>query len=656
MTRWRSWGIALIILCLAVYVPGLKGLPPVDRDECRFAQASRQMLEAATLPPDQLDKRVDAQGHPIGRHAGGWAVPMYDGKPRLNKPPLVYWLQSASVYILTGGNTADDAIWMYRVPSVLSAILSVLLTWRLGIKMGSPFAGFLAAAMLAVCPMFVWDAHQARSDQLLTATVVASMYFLWHIWSTRRTPPSLPRQLLNAGGFWICFGLSMLAKGPVSTTLIAVMWLAFCFVPYFLTPRASRRDQPSPIAWLKLTHPILGLVILAAMLVPWLMAIDSAFGLARFTKLVTDEFFVRATAGASEGHFAPPGTHTVLMALLFWPGCALALGGVFAGWRSWRTAHRGGLAAQRASTRDPSTNFVSGIHPPSHGTNADANLFLLTWVVPMWILFELSLAKLPHYTMPLYPALALLSARFLMHLAEVDRCLKQQMLLPAGARRRNLGDRVWIGIGASSAGLLCFVLTPMMSSVAQPFHSREPGSFEVTTGLGSLITGFIVLVVAMYCLGSADNAFKRRSRDGTMWRAIFASVLITATAFALVLPVFVPGQLSARIFEVINNWNPNHSRPIASVYHEDSIIFNSRGRAERIHTTAMLTWLREHPTGIAIIDERQLSEAKRLGFNSMGSFVGENSTMPKGERSTFLHVVAADFKPQANTPRSSPNP
>ena len=42
-TRRPGWWLAL--LCLLVWLPGFFSIPPGDRDESRFAQASRQMVE-----------------------------------------------------------------------------------------------------------------------------------------------------------------------------------------------------------------------------------------------------------------------------------------------------------------------------------------------------------------------------------------------------------------------------------------------------------------------------------------------------------------------------------------------------------------------------------------------------------------------------------
>ena len=46
--------LLLTLLCLALFVPGLASLPPMDRDEARFMQATKQMIETITA----LDKEM----------------------------------------------------------------------------------------------------------------------------------------------------------------------------------------------------------------------------------------------------------------------------------------------------------------------------------------------------------------------------------------------------------------------------------------------------------------------------------------------------------------------------------------------------------------------------------------------------------------------
>src|SRR3954468_11571450 len=82
----------LLLICTAAWLPGFFTLPPLDRDESRFAQATKQMLETQ----DFVDIRL------------GDAA-------RYEKPIGIYWLQAASTAILDGGSR--DHIWTYRVPS-----------------------------------------------------------------------------------------------------------------------------------------------------------------------------------------------------------------------------------------------------------------------------------------------------------------------------------------------------------------------------------------------------------------------------------------------------------------------------------------------------------------------------------------------------------
>jgi hypothetical protein len=72
----------------------MRAVPVTDRDEPRFAQASRQMAES--------DRLAD------------WVVPRVGDELRLKKPPLIYWVQAPTVLVATGGDPSQDAIWMYR--------------------------------------------------------------------------------------------------------------------------------------------------------------------------------------------------------------------------------------------------------------------------------------------------------------------------------------------------------------------------------------------------------------------------------------------------------------------------------------------------------------------------------------------------------------
>src|SRR5471030_1044241 len=104
LTRLARRPFALLaLLGLLLWLPGILSLPALDRDESRFAQSSRQMVES-----------------------GNWVDIRFGHVPRYKKPIGIYWLQSASTALLGGGDHGH--IWTYRIPSLLGAIAATWLT------------------------------------------------------------------------------------------------------------------------------------------------------------------------------------------------------------------------------------------------------------------------------------------------------------------------------------------------------------------------------------------------------------------------------------------------------------------------------------------------------------------------------------------------
>src|SRR6185436_11346362 len=95
LTRLARHPFALLaLLGLLLWLPGILSLPALDRDESRFAQSSRQMVESR----DVVDIRF------------GYV-------PRYKKPIGIYWLQAAATAIAAPLTHYDDRIWTYRLPS-----------------------------------------------------------------------------------------------------------------------------------------------------------------------------------------------------------------------------------------------------------------------------------------------------------------------------------------------------------------------------------------------------------------------------------------------------------------------------------------------------------------------------------------------------------
>ena len=112
------------------------------------------------------------------------------------------------------------------------------------------------------------------------------------------------------------------------------------------------------------------------LVLPWFIAIYARVG-SQFLVASVGEDMLAKVASSQEAHGAPPGLYVVLFFATFFPASMLA-----------------GLAAPAvwAVRREPAARF------------------LLAWLVPSWIVFELVVTKLPHYVLPLYPAIAILIA------------------------------------------------------------------------------------------------------------------------------------------------------------------------------------------------------------------------------------------------------
>ena len=155
----------------------------MDRDEPKFAEASREMLQ-----------RRD------------YLVPWFNGRYRFDKPPLIYWCQVGCFKVL--GQNAFAA----RFPSVLFTTATVSLLWFWGRRFGTEKVGLYAALMFACCVQVLIHARLAVADMPMVFFVAMAV---WSGWEMTRPPAQTKRWR-----WWLMFyaslGLGFLAKGPVA--------------------------------------------------------------------------------------------------------------------------------------------------------------------------------------------------------------------------------------------------------------------------------------------------------------------------------------------------------------------------------------------------------------------------------------------------------
>jgi 4-amino-4-deoxy-L-arabinose transferase-like glycosyltransferase len=335
--RLAPWQAALLILvAAALFWPGQTTIPPVDRDETRFAQATLQMLQSG----DYVDIR-------------------FQEDPRYQKPVGIYWLQAAAVALLSDAEAR--AIWAYRVPSFLAAIAAVLLTARLGARMAGGPAGLLAGLLLASTVLMNVEARLAKTDAVLLVAILAAMSALWRAYEAREGPRRLPWGWTLL--FWGALGAGILVKGPIAPMVVGLAAAALVAV--------ERRAR-----WLLPLRPLSGLAVAAAIALPWYVAIHLETGGAFLARSAGEDLLGKLLEG-DLGRGFPPGYHLVVSAAAMWPSALILALAV-----PWIRRER----------RQPAVRFC------------------LAWAVPTWIVFEITVSKLPHYVLPAYPALLILAA------------------------------------------------------------------------------------------------------------------------------------------------------------------------------------------------------------------------------------------------------
>ena len=316
---------------------GFWSLPPIDRDESRFAQTTAQMIES-----------------------GEYLVIRYQDQERNKKPAGVYWLQAASVSLFS--DVEKREIWAYRIPSVLGAVLASIFTFLCAQRLYDQRTAFLAALLIASAPLLSVEASVARTDSILLAFICLAQYAFIEIYA--RIQEGRTKSWRWPIIFWTAQSAGIFIKGPIAL-LISV-----------LTGIGLSMSKPR-FQWIKPLHPIMGIFILVIFILPWAMSINAATE-GRFLSESMGGDMLGKIANAQESHAGPPGYHTLFVWISFWPAAALLAPGLFHIWRE---------------------------------RNTWQGRFLIAWVVPGWIVFELTATKLPHYVLPVFPALAIIAAR-----------------------------------------------------------------------------------------------------------------------------------------------------------------------------------------------------------------------------------------------------
>ncbi len=336
----------LFIGCVLFHVAGTWNLPLVDRDEPRFAEASREMMER-----------------------GDYVIPYFNNHFRFDKPPLTYWAQVAS-YKIFGEN--DFAA---RFPSNIAAALTALLIFAWGLRLGGNRVGWWAAIIFMLSLQTFIHAKAAVADMWLVLFVTLahwSGYELSRGWFSPNQTSNIKHQTFFWWIFYLALAFAFLAKGPIGwMPLLTVASMKLFHRDFQLNPR------------FRFARGILvTLAIVALWGIPALMLTHG-----EFFRIGIGRHVIGRSFGAMEGHGANSlGAYLLLLPFYFVT--------VFASFFPW-SIKLPWLTRRLWNERDKIDNY------------------LLAGTTIIFVVFTLVKTKLPHYTLPAFPLLALLLARHL---------------------------------------------------------------------------------------------------------------------------------------------------------------------------------------------------------------------------------------------------
>lgn len=344
----KSINYALLVFgCVVFHILGTWSLPLIDRDEPRFAEASREMIQR-----------------------GNYVVPYFNNQLRLDKPPLAYWAQVASYHIFGENDFAA------RFPSAIAAAFTALLIVLWGRRMGGEKLGWWAAIIFTLSLQTFVHAKAAVADMWLVLFMTLAHWAGYELFY--RTDTNNEHRTLNLNNrrflwWWIFYpslGLGFLAKGPIAWTPLLTVAVAIIYT----------RDWQL----LRRFKFIGGILLTLSVVALWgIPALIQTHG--EFFSIGIGRHVIGRSLTTMEGHGASSlGVYVLLLPFYFVT--------VFVSFFPW-SIKLPLLSKTLWHRRDRTDDY------------------LLIGTAIIFVIFTLVSTKLPHYTLPAFPLLALLLAR-----------------------------------------------------------------------------------------------------------------------------------------------------------------------------------------------------------------------------------------------------
>lgn len=420
---WLRDLLLLTIILVVLFFQFLGGVPLIDPDEGRYAEIPREMLERADF-----------------------VTPTLNYVKYFEKPPLLYWLNAASMQLF--GKTEFAA----RFPSALCGLLTVLATYVIARRLYDRRTALISAAILGTSAGFLLQSRIILTDMLLTFCLTAALGAF--IVAAKRD------ERRNNRFAWYLFyffaALAVLTKG-----LIGMVFPAGIIAIYLLLS-----GNWNILARMRL---FTGTLLFLAVTAPWFIAVSLANPEFPHFFFIREHFqrFTSNVHGRNQPFwfFLPVLAGTMLPWSFFIPGAIS---------RAWRNRHH---------------------------EKGDQGLYLLLWIAVIFLFFSISSSKLVPYLLPIFPPLAILIAyRFGKAFDEQSKEFKPASIV-LGLALTLLGTAV---IGYTYLPQIVAMLMeaiPSQVDALRQFITNAPQLSQTAT----MITGLLFLLQGVITLGSGKK-------------------------------------------------------------------------------------------------------------------------------------------------------
>jgi 4-amino-4-deoxy-L-arabinose transferase-like glycosyltransferase len=531
MRRWAHTRLAdyavLLAASAALTLPNLGRASLWDVDEGVNAEAAREMREADT-----------------------WVIPTFNFQLRTAKPVLLYWVQRAS-YAAFGVSE-----WSARLPSVLAGWLTVLLTYELARRMFGRPTGLLSGLVLASAAEFCVLAHAATPDSVLLLFSVLTFSLFW------------VGQENGGRRWWVptaaACGLATLTKGPVGVALPGLVILL-----YFAWNRELRRLWDRGLLW----------GLLAGLLVagPW-YGLVTAETRGAWAKAFFLHDNVNRALTPLEGHRGPVVYHAAGLFVLFAPWSVFLCAAVWYGWKGSRRPNPPAPFPEKEGGAGQSPSPLGGGVGEGSAEDHRRYRFLVSWFAAYLVFFSLVSTKLPNYVLPLYPALAILTANFLVRWRDGTLAVPRWVMSAGG-----VGGMVLVAVVVGLGLLVAGGAIPVLPRSARVFPGLEKWA----------VLGLVPLAGAVMM-----GRFLRRGDRGGYVAAMAAAAVAFMGLVAAYPPLEFDRYKSPReLVRAARLADPDCDVRVGSIdWFQPSVVFYARREVQKFSTAEEVAAFLANPT------------------------------------------------------------